>query len=330
MAFADYWNELTKSVPKLSAVLAQTLINRGWRDIIDARLWSWLVADGNLASPSLINSGTVSVTTGIKSVVANSVAKALLDAAISDPLNPLAYRQFRLPYGPVYNIASYDSLTGTITLDRVYTEVPNATASFLVYRCYYRPPSTDFIRFMAVIDPLNGYPLNLRRYQTKAHLDRVDPQRGSQGQAYYVANYGLDPLLNVPMFEFWPHPTVVQTFQCWYQRKGLDLSDTNDLPPSIPVDLLMMRGRYRAYEWAMANQGAFPELRGVNWSYLMSTLDESRRGRGVANSYTTALQRAKKIDEEIMVRNVIIPARARGFAFPIDAAFIQSHDVDRM
>jgi hypothetical protein len=327
MAFVDYWNELRGVVPKLSAPLAQKLVNRAWLDIRDARLWSWQVADGGFSSPDLISTGTVTVTLGDTDVIVNAAAKAVLDAVVLDPLNPLTKRQFRVAsQGPIYNISSYNSGTSTITLDRVYTEASASGASYQVYRCYYAPPSTDFICWWSIIDPNNGYPLDFRRYRTKADLDRVDPNRGSQGQAYYVANYKYDQVNHYPLFELWPQPTETQSFQYVYRRKGLDLSATNDLPPTISVELLMMRSRYRAYEWAFSNKGLYAELRGIDWGYLMKQCEDSRSRN--PNSYATALMRAKRQDEQIMVQNIIILKRRRGF--PIDAAFMQSHDIDRM
>jgi hypothetical protein len=329
MAWIDYWNELKGYVPKLPAPLAQTLVNRAWRDICQSRLWSFLVTEGGLSSPEVIGSGFVSVTQGSADVVADVTATSLLSAAVTDALNPLVTRQFRvINYGPIYRIADYDGSTGTLTLDRPYIGATNATAGYQVYRCYYAPPTPDFIRYFSIIDCDNGYPLNLRKYPTKRELDRVDPQRGSQDQACFVAHFEFDVVNQTVLHEFWPHPTAVQEFQCLYQRKGLDLSSTNDLPPTIPVDLLMMRAKYRAYEWAEANKGAQKELRGVNWLFLMKQFEETKI-KGRMTAYEAAMMKARKMDEEALVRNIVY-FKGRGFNYPIDSSFIQQHDVDRM
>ena len=49
---------------------------------------------------------------------------------------------------------------------------------------YVAAPVTDFTRWIAVTDMANAFPLCLDR--TSVWFDQIDPQRGSQGLAYYI------------------------------------------------------------------------------------------------------------------------------------------------
>ena len=316
MAFQDYAREIAAEIPKISIFLAEKAVNRGWRDIRDERAWSFLVAESVLVAPNVINAGTALVTRFSNSVVADATASIQwIAAALATP--PLVARQFRVTNGgPIYNIAAFNGVD-TITLDRVYQEATAPLAQYQIYRCYYAAPSADFVRFVSVYDPSNGYPLRL--HWTRAEFDRRDPQRGAQGQPYFVGSYKVDATSGIPLYEMWPHPTFAQAYMCIYQRQGVDfVSATDALPAIIPESLLRCRSLYRAYQWALANAGRFPELRDVDWRYLM---DQSKQ------EYMTALAKTKKQDSEIFLTNWHIPKNARYFMSPIDANYAQSHDV---
>jgi hypothetical protein len=323
MAFAEYWNNIKGTVPGLSAFLAQGFVNDAWEDIRKARSWSFLTVEGALKSPALINTGTVQVTQASSSVIANAAAKTVLDAVVLDALNPLVTRQFRVSSGPVYSISAYDDATGTITLDRPYLEASNSAAEYVVYRCYFRGPVTDFKSWRSIFDPNNGY--SLKFHYTKEQLDMKDPTRGALGLAYRVAFNKVDSD-GYSLWEFWPHPAQEQVFQIWYERKGADLVlPTDDIKFPVTRDLLLMRARYRAYEWAEANKGRSPELRGTDWKYLMSSYADDHKGK--PNAYQTALARARKDDENLVCRNIIFKrGRSHRLGFPIDANFMQGHD----
>src|SRR6185437_9733770 len=95
-----------------------------------------------------------------------------------------------------------------------------------------------------VVDVADGYTLDLDR--TSAYFDVLDPQRASQGQAYFVGMYqgttttGLAP--ETPLYELWPHPVSGQTFYVRVRRTGAALSNPGDSVP-IPItdELLLER-----------------------------------------------------------------------------------------
>lgn len=231
-------------------------------------------------------------------------------------------RQFRSGQGPVYSIKSL--LGSVLTLDRPYLEGTAAGQSYQVYRCYYTPTDnagnfvTDFMKFKVILNPVDGYAIvgpNLN--MTRAEFDARDPTRGAQDLAYSVAAYDVDANGN-PRYEFWPHPTSNRGYVCLYQRTGVDLSATVDIPTTFSQHVLKERALEYAYDWAIANQSRYTALKGVDFRLLKA---ETNR------KYEKMLLDAKRRDDNIMLDNWLPDFRAYMTA-PIDSKFAQSHDVD--
>ena len=284
MSWQSLSAELTGFLPGLSPFLADTFINRAWRDVRDARLWSFLLEDCGIFCPTQITAGTVSIAQFSNLVHCSTAAShALLAVSLPAPLD-LTALQIRFgetgttaQTGQVYSIIDFDGSGGglTLTLDRVVMEPTNASAGYQVYRCYIRPVVDDFLRWESLVDMTNGWYLRLN--YTSTYFDHRDPQRQAQGLAYYCGAFKGNPELQPkPQYELWPVPTSGQTFYGRYRRQGEDFSNPADeLPVIIPEDLVIHRALgYHAYQWAAANVGSFPAMRGPNWLALM--LDEKR------------------------------------------------------
>ena len=73
--FSDMTAELVGTVPRLSALHAQQILNRSWSRVRDSRLWSFhFVADAQLFVPYGISKGSVSPTFNSREVVVDDVA----------------------------------------------------------------------------------------------------------------------------------------------------------------------------------------------------------------------------------------------------------------
>lgn len=265
MAFIDYWSELLGYVPKLSPLHAQQLINRAWREIRDNHLWTFNVAESSLVTPAAVSTGTVSVSQGSTTVLGDGAADAVwtvIGAA------SLVQRQFRAGNGPVYNITGY--VSPNLTLDRAYGEADSSGAAYLIYQCYYDPPDPDFLRFISIIDSVNGYSFVL--HKTKQELDLIDPQRGNIGQPYMLVSYRGSlsaATLGAPTFEMYPHPNEYRSYPVLYQRKGVDFAlDADALPLQVSEDTLLTKAKALAYRWAMAVQTS-DKIITANWMFLI-------------------------------------------------------------
>lgn len=312
--FADLWNELIGNVPSLSPLLAKKLVNRAWRDIRQVKQWSFQIAEGFLIVPSSITAGTVTVTQFSKTVTPNATALTALSAAGSHPL--IGERQFRLSSGSrIYNVASYNG--ATITLLEEYQETSTSGSSYEVFRCYFKPPTSDFIRFISIRDLITNY--HIRLNYTQEELNRADPQRNTTGDPLYCATYRADSS-NGPLFELWPIPSSARSYQVLYQKRGTDLTASTDtLPAVIPDSLVLDRALYYAFRWAEQNKGVHKELLATDWRYL---------SQDVNRNYMSQLSRTIREDEDAFMTTIHFKESRTGFMTPIDANYAQNHVTD--
>ena len=307
-------NEVLGYVPGLSILLAEKMVQDAWRKIRDSRQWSFLRVEGSLDVPDLLSTGTVTATQFSTSVVGDAAAGAAW-AAVILPL--LTLRQFRLTAGgPIYNITAFDGAV-TLTLDREYTGATVAASAYQIYQCYYETPVKDFLRWRSLHNPIQGYRFRRRNLHRKQEeINRRDPQRSSIGDpvcaaAYKHSSYGY------PMFELWPHPTSSSnSLMCVAQRRGVDLAATEDCPEAIPADLLAVATRLGAYEWALANEKKDAKI--AAWSRLLSVAKQDYEG---------TLKRARVQDEETYPQNFSELEYDSGLSGPVDAAYLQDHDL---
>lgn len=341
MAFQDYWSELVGTIPALSYLNAQNIVNQAFRELRSKRLWSWCVVNNAyLYAPVVITEGTIAANFGSVTAQAGVAAMAVLNPATTAGNPPMASggslgigRQIRIgananPQGPVYDIVNYNTGTGVITLDRPYGEPSVTAANYMVYKCYYAAPftgsgptstSATFGRFISITNVGTGYTIrgkNLAMSDTS--INAIDPQRGATGDPYKVAYFGSN-IAGQPVYEFYPHPVVQRTYVCMIQVNWLDLSDTVDLPVvSYELkDLLMAIARRKAGEWALANVGVNPsQLAGTNWvAYINQQMMQVREN----------LKSCLVADDELMPS---LPMQTGGTAdFPLGGEFLQNHDL---
>jgi hypothetical protein len=329
MPLDTFAGELIGGFPGLDILTARNIVNRAWQDIREEGLWSWLTAEAPIAVPTVIIAGLATVTNGSPSVVGNgTAATAWIAAALANP--PLASpnlgqgRQFRIGTGsPIYNIISFDGVN-TLTLDRNYAE-PTLTNNYQIYRSYYAPPSVDFLRYMSITNIAFAYSI-VGKFLTfnQEQLNRMDPQRGSQGDAYILSSYKV-AADGSPVHELWPAPVNGNPYVSIYQRRGLSLTPAGttpvvDLPVTLSSSLLSTRAEYRAALWAAKNTNRYRDLAGINWFKVRSEAKDT---------YNSELIKARRQDMEIFKNTWIIP-KGTYLGFPVDAAFMQSHDVDIM
>ena len=331
MAYADLASELSGQLPGLSPFLAETWINRAYRKIRDASLWSFLITDDAVVCPAALNQGTFSITQYNNVVHANAAASAAFQT-ISPVILPPQFLQLRFgstgSSSEIYNISSVDFTVPTalvFTLDRVVEEATNTGSQYLCYRNYVSAPVPDFLRWLSFVDMTNGWKLFMDR--TSWGFDAIDPQRQSLGLAYYVGSYKASddsqPTSTVPIYELWPGPVQGQTFYVRYRRRGADFSAPTDVQNAmIPDDLIVQCALgFYAYPWAMANPGHFPALSRVNWMQLI---------QDAKKTYFSMMIDAKRQDDNQFTQSVLnrghgLRDSGGSYPWPIDAAFLQSH-----
>jgi len=197
------------------------------------------------------------------------------------------------------------------------------TAPYQVYRCYFTPADgagnfiTDFLMFTVILNPTDGYAIvGKNLFLSKKELDARDPTRGSQGTPYGIASYKVDANGN-PIYEAWPHPTFARAFPYIYRRRGLPLSNTQDVPGTLSSDLVIQKGISYACDWAIMNQKRIPELTDIDFRLIQA---EANR------KYEKQLQDAQRQDDNIFLDNFLPDIRDYLNYPPVDSNFMQSHD----
>jgi hypothetical protein len=297
MLYEFAWNELKSSVPKVDALFAKKLVDRAWTEIQDSRRWSFLCGETVITAPDAISAGTVSATKGSTTIILDATADAALVSAAL-PTNELVQRTLRIGAN-LYNIVA-PYVFPNLTIEYGYNGPTASGLSYMIYKPYYLAPE-NFLSWVSVIDPYSPMtPFNLTT--TKEELDAMDPQRGCLGQPYKVVQYRYEenlagsnpPLLDRYRYELWPHPIAFRQYLALYQRAFVAFSAGLRQPRVIPDAMLMAKVRFYAYEWAMANKGKHPELKGTDWITLRKI---------ASDEYEKALAKACRQDEEIFIQN---------------------------
>jgi hypothetical protein len=281
MSFLTMASEIRGSVPKLSFNFAQTLVNRAWKVVREANLWSFNLFESSWITPPLVTTGTVTATQGSATITfdANAIA-ALLASMIQNPYSPITIRQFRIGVGGIYSLVSLDpnfATNGIATLDRIFGDPSGAGMVYQVYQLYYAAPFADHRAWLSVRNPQMFIDLDLTR--TRAQIDAMDPQRSWYQFPTCVVPYARDTrpgsaTLGYPLFELWGQPVAPFTYQCYGLRNGLDLVNPGDtIPQPLDEDLVLAKARSFAYNWAEANKDITPRATGPDFRFLIGNAE---------------------------------------------------------
>lgn len=351
LTFQQLFKELTGEISPLPDLQAMRLINRAWKWINDYRMWSWqIISNAQLIIPPVISAGTCTTTFQSTTVTMDPGATAAIQAYVSTGQQPPIFStilgvgmQIRLgtsanglnaPIGPNYTITNWvnngpPSNTSTLTIDAPYGQGSASGLNYQILKCYYAAPflpvtatsqDVQFSRFLSVTDFLDGYTIAGRQlYFSQEELNRIDPQRGGQGDAY-IMGYLARNTNGQPVYELYPNPVFAKTLGANYVSKGPLLTMTNQLPQVSYAldDAVSFRAKALAGEWALANVGRFPkELGSVNWVAYVGMMKEE---------FKDSFRQCIKEDDEIMPSPKPFVYNG-GFSFPLGGEFLQSHDI---
>lgn len=337
--------ELMGSVPRLPPLHAAQIVNRAWQRVRDCRLWSFsFITDGQLFVPAVISAGSVNCTYQSPTIIADTAATAAINAvgltvpSIGSPTIGLG-RQLKVgssssglnpPSGPNYNIVAWDD-AGNLTLDRPFGESTQTLAKYQILKCFFSPPAwpfgtipgydPTFIRYVSLRNVNSGYTIRGRKlWYTQAMLNAIDPQRGGQGEAYIVANYGSNNL-GQPISELYPNPVTQATYTATYFARWPSLSATVSLPvmPYALETCVMDLARQFAAQWAGGNIATFPELGRTNWVAMQNSYKQD---------FKEGLIQCIKVDDTIMP--AVAFQQGSLFDFPLGGQFLQAHDVSSL
>ena len=96
MSLQSMQAELRGSVPKLPFAFTSTLINRAYKTIRNANLWSFQLFESSWITPPLINTGTVTAAQGSSALTFDATAITAINAAQAlSTYSLITQRQFR-------------------------------------------------------------------------------------------------------------------------------------------------------------------------------------------------------------------------------------------
>lgn len=252
---------------------ALTLVNRAWLEVQREFLWSFLWGDAAIPTPTPITTGSCTLSIGSNQVILDANATAALSAVGLASPNPLTTRQFRIGQGTIYSINAYDTTTnapfGTLTLNQIYVDpMQGAGIGYQVIGVYYNAPTSDFLWWESVRDPISGY--GISSTLTREEVDIWDPQRFQAGWPKGVLPYKINPqpgnFANYPMFEMWPAPQQGYTYVGTYYRSGLPFTlPTDTVAAPLGEDVVIAQAKIRAYEWCVANPDKVPHAPGSQY-----------------------------------------------------------------
>jgi hypothetical protein len=276
--------ELAQAIPGMSRIYAGTLINRAWRIVRDSTLWSFQLIIGSFSTPAMITQGTVTTPTlpSPSNIIGDAAATAAW-SAITFPF--ITQYQFRVGNYSIYNVIGYDVTTnapfGTLFLDRPFVDpITNPVGNaYQLFQLYYPAPSKSFKRWLSVQDVVNGYSLNI--WTGRRDVNFADPMRQMTTNPIAIMGTGQDkrPGSSTPgyqLYELWPVPSAKISYMTWYVDRGADLILNQDtLPDPIPEDVVLMKARAYAYEWAEARKDVMAAKdSGANYAILKKTAED--------------------------------------------------------
>ena len=215
--FLETTRSLRLYVPQLPIPLAEQFIRDRYRRILERRDWSATRVEAEFLLNAQNSTGTVEIVRGDDLVFGTGTAFVATDIG----------RQFKVGVGsPVYTVIDVDTLAQRLTLDRPVGVNSGTGLPFRIFSGYVVPP-TDFLRFLTVTDPLQGW--RLRHWITAEELNSIDPQRNFFGQPYDLADR-MYSIGGAPQYEAWPYTAAARTLYYIYIRRADDLIDDNDEP----------------------------------------------------------------------------------------------------
>lgn len=273
MSLETIASRLTGYVANLPKEEAYNLVNEAWKDIRNDRLWSFQLCEDGIATPTVIQTGTVTAVLGQNTVTLDAAATTAL-TGLTNPL--LTQRQFRIQGYTIYNIVN---LVGSVlTLDRPFIDPPGSGLSYMCYQAYYVAPVKDFKRWLDWRDMTNGVWLDI--YKDRSEINIGDPKRLFFAFPYYVLGFQTDnrPLTSTQgymMYELYPNPLSVVSYMRWWVRTGADLVNPDDVVPEpITDELLFFKSKVRAYQWAEGNKNPdSPRGAGADFKFLTTSAE---------------------------------------------------------
>lgn len=305
--FLETTRSLRLYVPQLPITLAEQFIRDRYRRILGRRDWSAMRREAEFQLNDQKSDGTVSFTRSTATVTGTGTSFAATDVG----------RQFKVGTGsPIYTVIDVDVTGQILTLDRPIGVATSTGVGYRLIDAYVTPPA-DFLKFIVVTDPLQGW--RLRHWITAPELQTMDPQRNFFGQPYVLA----DRMFNVatagtsdprPQYEAWPYTTSARTLYYVYQIRVADLVNPGDLPIwPVRSDAIVAGALADVARWPGTATSPNPYFARPEYWRAYELEFEDKMGE------------IERVDEDIYITMMEQYPYSNYRLAPMSASFIQSH-----
>jgi hypothetical protein len=261
---------LQQSAGSLSPDLIDGFLNTRYGDVLDRWPWKGLEVETSIETTAAYNTGTANVTNGSNAITGTGTAWTSAMTGMS----------FRVSTDNAVYLFTYVSATSA-TLDRVYEDDTNATASYWIFEDEYVLPAPTKT-LLSVVCPVTGEPL--ADWTTQKIIDSMWP-RESPGIPIAFAMAADTSEADPPVYhtlKLSPPPQFARGYPLRYQKATAGFSGTNTGAAPLPWvsdDVLLSGARadikmeLKDYNGAALQEKKYERAIGV-----MLRVDATRRG----------------------------------------------------
>lgn len=311
--FQELWRGVRLYSPDLPVPLAQQFVNMAYTRALRTHMWSQLKGNDEFYLPAAVTDGTVSINVDATAVVGVSTA---FDSSMVG--RQIMFNSEGVPW---YDIVAVTDATH-LTLDRAYSGGSNLSGvDYEIAQVYVTCPS-DFEHFISVLDPAREWKMHFNVEQPV--LDSWDPKRTKIGDCWLLAAAGPSPTADGTKnsyrsrFEVWPRPQDGRRLPFRYRKNVGKLSAAGDVPMwPLKGDILTegALARLSMYKGTADSPNPYFDLN--NYRFHQET-------------FLREVHRALMEDQEVD-QTWVSYADTEDWPFaPIDAAYLQKHDISPM
>lgn len=292
--FGNVWRQVRLHCPMAPVLLAQEWARSVYRDLSDAKEWSFRRTATDLRTAAA-STGTITVAVGSTTATANTLTVSATDVS----------RSIRVSGKPRYTILAVSG--STLTLDRPWAEDALVDGEVTLETVYVTLPA-DLSRLTNVYDAVNSRQLEI--FVSSAEIDYRDPARLLSGDPRAFVAFRPDASGTI-RYELWPSPPDARVYHATYLKALPDPTDATLLPGVFGQkrQLLLTGALARAAEWPGTETRRNPYF---NLPLARSFRDQFSRGLDEAmledeNLYLSWLQTTPSRGEEVGFRDTVTP-----------------------
>lgn len=183
--FESIWGEVHGHSLAVDPLLIQSWVRDTWREVGEARTWSWLRRRGTITCPLPYTTGTFAASPGDPTITFTGATLTLSMIGLQFRSGSTSGSSGGGSNGVIYEITNVDIGAGTVQVYPPWCDTSSAVTgqSFKIFTAYITAPDPQFFSWLGVIDPSRRK--RLRLHINNETIDYYDATRsmatGSRG-----------------------------------------------------------------------------------------------------------------------------------------------------